>query len=228
MNATKDKNFSVLPVKRNMMLSAYEHIKSGILEGVLYPGALLDENAIASELEMSRTPVREAIRLLASEDLIEIKNGIGAYVKRMSLKDMRDICVVRKTLEVLAMQSSIDEITTREIDGMEEKFVELLRKHRSGQQLSIKEYVEIDFNLHEMFVEKCTNRYVRQMMHGIFDQIKRYQCLSYEPFAGIEESTAQHLEILTLLRARDAKALEQAILSHIEWSYEFFQRNHRV
>ena len=72
-------NFVKKGSTRNRTEIAYDKIKDSICSGAIRPGDILSESQIAAELEMSRTPVREALRILASEDLVVIKNGIGAY-----------------------------------------------------------------------------------------------------------------------------------------------------
>lgn len=205
--------------KKSLMQHAYDEIKLSITAGTLHPGDFLDECMIANQLQMSRTPVREAIRLLASENLVEIRNGFGAHVMRLTRKDIKDICVVRRALEVIAAQTALDEITVSSIDRLEERFRGLLTRYQSGEKIPIQEFVNTDFELHEMLVEKCTNRYVQYMMHGILAQVKRYQNLSYEPYTTIEESTTQHLHILQLMRERKQAELERALVDHINWSY---------
>ncbi len=98
----------------NLAQLAYREIKDLILQNKLKSGDLLSESLIAQELGMSRTPVREALRVLAQEDLIEILNGIGVYVKDISVSDMVDIFEVRKALEVIAIKSAIHEIKEEE------------------------------------------------------------------------------------------------------------------
>ena len=78
-----------LPSKISRSNLAYNKIKDAICKGELVPGNILSEGQLAEWLEMSRTPVREALRFLASEGFVEIRNGIGVYVKPLSSKDMR-------------------------------------------------------------------------------------------------------------------------------------------
>ena len=205
--------------RKTLMERAYEEVKEAILDGTMLPGDFLDESAIASDLQMSRTPVREAVRLLASENLVEIRNGFGACVKRTTRKELKDICIVRKALEVIAAETAVDYITQAEINRLREDFRHLMERRANGELITVKECVSTDFNLHETIVEKCTNHYVKMMMMGIFDQIKRYQCLAYDPTADIEESTRQHLAILDDIEKRDIKAVAKALVDHVDWSF---------
>ena len=70
---------------------AYEQIKDALCQGKIVPGDILSESQLAQSLGMSRTPVREALRALASEHWLAIRNGVGAYVKPLSSKEMEDV-----------------------------------------------------------------------------------------------------------------------------------------
>ena len=124
----------------NLAQLAYREIKDLILQNKLKSGDLLSESLIAKELGMSRTPVREALRVLSQEDLIEVLNGIGVYVKDISINDMVDIFEVRKALEVIAIKSAIYEITEEEIIELEDKFTQFKQNKVLNRILNLKDY----------------------------------------------------------------------------------------
>lgn len=111
--------------KTNLSEQAYNQIKDAICQGRIAPGDILSESRLAEDLGMSRTPVREALRSLASEGFLEIKNGVGAYVKPLSSKDMENLYEIRCLLEMQAIKTSIYRITDQEIDDMERRFQEV-------------------------------------------------------------------------------------------------------
>lgn len=82
---------------------------------------------------MSRTPVREALRALASENWLEIKNGVGAYVKPLSSKDIEDLYEIRCLLEVQAAKTAVYSISDQEIDDLARRFQELLKNYADGK-----------------------------------------------------------------------------------------------
>lgn len=210
------------PKKNNLREQAYEQLKSDILNNKIKPGDCLSENTIANELNMSRTPVREALRMLASEDLVEIKDGIGIYVKTISFKDIKAIFEVRKVLETLAIKTSINRITVEEIEELEKSFNLLLSDYRNGIAISEEKVVETDWKLDYLLVKKCTNDYVITIMDEINAKIKRYQSLSMEALNDVEESINQHLHILSLIKEKDINALIEANEKHIDWSLSCF------
>lgn len=201
---------------------AYKQIKEAICEGRIASGDILSENQLAQDLGMSRTPVREALRALASEDWLEIKNGVGAYVKPLSSKDIRDLYEVRCLLEVQAAKTAVCHITAQEIDGLEARFRSLLDTAGDpGAAPDPKAFSELDWELHELIVERCENNYIKSIMRNNTENMKCYQTLSVEALHDIRESTLQHLHILDLLRRREDEALAAALREHLEWAAGF-------
>ena len=93
----------------------FNNIKDGILTGRLRPGERLLENQLAEELGVSRTPIREALRMLEIENLVDLIPRKGAQVKKMSEKDIKDVLEIRKVLEELASGIAAENITKQEI-----------------------------------------------------------------------------------------------------------------
>ena len=209
-------------VKKNQQASlantAYEEIKSAIYDGHIRQGDLLSENQIALDLGMSRTPVREALRMLASEGIVEIKNGIGIYIRTLSPRDIKDIFEVRLALETLAATTAIYEIRIEEIEDLERRFMLLLESYRNDVLPEPHSFSKLDWELHELLLERCRNNYVKNIMRSIHFSIKRCQVLSFEALNNFEESTELHLKILAQLRNRDLDALTKELQEHLIWS----------
>ena len=87
-----------------------------------------------------------------------------------------------------------------------------------------KVFSDLDWELHDLIVQRCQNNYIKSIMQTNTSNMKRYQYLSAEAFNDIEESTRQHLDILALLRSRDPDALAQSLQSHLEWAAAFLSR----
>ena len=155
--------------KRQPTLSeqAYNQIKDAICQGSVAPGDILSENQIAQQLGMSRTPVREALRALASEGFVEIRNGIGAYVKPLSSKDMEDLYEVRCLLEMQAIKTSIYRISNDEIDDLTRRFQAIYDACEQGDSPAQGEFSELDWELHSLLVDRCTIIILRRLSRAI-------------------------------------------------------------
>ena len=202
--------------RANLSEVAYNQIKDALCEGEIMPGDILSESRLAQQLGMSRTPVREALRALASEGWLEIKNGVGAYVKPLSTKDMEDLYEVRCLLEAQAVRTAVYHIANEEIDALERKFQTLLDNFDRGNPPDAREFSALDWEFHELIVERCQNHYIKTIMANNNSIVKRYQVLSIEALNDIRESTRQHLELLDILRRRDGEELAQALRRHLE------------
>ncbi len=215
----------MLKSKRRVSLSesAYEQIKDAICSGRVTPGDILSENQTAAQLGMSRTPVREALRALASEGFVEIRNGVGAYVKPLSSKDVEDLYEVRCLLEVQAIKTSIYRITNEEIDAFEQRFQERFDACERGEHPGQGEFSELDWSLHSLFVERCTNKYIKRIVAGYDSNLRRYQSMSIDALNDVRESARQHLEILKALRLRDADKASEVLRKHLEWSADLLR-----
>lgn len=202
----------------NLMHKAYDVIKANICNNMIEQGALLSESQIAKELGMSRTPVREALKTLAMEGMVEIHLGIGAYVKPISYKEFRDLYEVRKALEVVAAKTALRNISERDVAQLENQFNDLLAAYKENAEISLQEFIDIDLALHEMLIKKCDNDYVKNFMSRIMENIRRVQTMSFKSLNDLEESTRQHLYLLKLIKEGDIEALSTAIEQHIDWS----------
>ena len=212
--------------RESLSQQAYNHIKDALCRGEIVAGDILSENQLAQDLGMSRTPVREALRTLASENWLEIKNGVGAYVKPLSSKDIEDLYEIRCLLEVQAAKTAVYHISNREIDDLEQRFKALLDDYEHGKYPDPGYFSQLDWTLHELIVERCTNNYLKIIMRNNNSNIKRYQLLSFEARNDIKDSTLQHLNILALLRRRDVPALTKALTEHLNWAAAFLKNTY--
>lgn len=203
--------------RRNRTETAYETLKKRILEQQIQPGAMLGEIAIAKELEMSRTPVREALKMLKSEDLLEIRDGVGTFVKSISRQDIKDAYEVRKALELLAIQTAILCITDEEIEMLRQNFLVIQGKLMDGTWVSVEEYAHADWALHDLIIQRCENKYVHKITGDMGAVLRRYQCMSVGELAQAGQSLQEHLMILDGIQARNVEQTTQLLSQHIQY-----------
>lgn len=209
--------------KANLSEQAYERLKDAICAGEVMQGDILSESQLARQLEMSRTPVREALRMLASEGFVEIRNGIGAYVKPLSSRDMEDLYEVRCLLEMQAVKTSLYRITEEEIDYFENRFAEILDACEAGKYIGAGEFSELDWQLHTLFVERCTNKYIKNIALAYNSNLRRYQSMSIDALNNVRVSAQQHLNILCAMRTRDTERVSEVLKKHLEWSADLLK-----
>ncbi|KUO73058.1 MAG: hypothetical protein APF77_20520 [Clostridia bacterium BRH_c25] len=209
----------------NLTNIAYDTIKHSIFNNEIKPGDYLSENTIAQTLGMSRTPIREALKILASEGLIEIHNGVGVFVKHVTIKEIYELFEVRAALECAALQSFLDNITEAEIDQMEREWLDFKSRIKSGGEINIDAISEQDYKLHILIVDKCNNTYLKNIMKSIRLKISRYQLLSAKALGNEVETINQHLEILNVIREKDIDKLTKLLKVHIREAAENIAKN---
>lgn len=206
--------------KKELSLSevAYEQIKEAIVLAKFKPGEFISENMMATALEMSRTPVREALRELTYENLVEIIPGRGAVVKDISLKELKEIFALRQVLESFAVEDAVDRITGDEIAELEEIWQGFYEQVQQRKKIEPEIISECDHQLHNMIIRKCDNTYLHSFMDILSQQIRRYQLLVTIAHGDMADTIRQHLEIIDLLKARDKEKLTQVLRHHIKTS----------
>ena len=195
---------------------AYEGLLRLILTGELEPGDNLPALTLAARLGTSRTPVREALRRLASEGLVLIIPNSGARVASPSRREMEDAYVVREDLEVLAVRLAAGRVSDRHLRRLEET---LLEEERAFSERNLELYLEVNEGFHKIIAEASGNRVLKEYVENILARTNVY-IVFYDPFYDIESnsSTTEHRAIIDALRAQDADAAANLMRQHIRVS----------
>ena len=204
---------------------AYDGIKELISNEEIGPGELLSENQLADYFHMSRTPVREAIRRLQAEGLVEIRKGIGTFLKPLTAKDVKDIYEVRKAMELMACETSIYQITDEEIQEVRKNLEDLLRRRQSGEKIKSIDFSQIDGQFHDLIIQRSNNKYIELLMEQIYFNVDRYRRLSFHVSLDLEDITRQHLNLLKYLEQRDLKKLQDNLEKHLSWSLDLLLKH---
>ena len=181
----------------------------------LEPGAWIDELKLAQEYGISRTPLREAIKVLAAEGLVTMKMRRGAYVTEVNAKDLRDVFHLMAVLEADAAGTVASTATAAQL-------LELEALHQQLEK-STKDRVKF-FQLNEAFhvklLEIADNKWRDQMVADLRKVMKLNRAQSLTRPGRIEESLAEHAAIMAALKKRDGAAAQAAMRSHIESGQE--------
>jgi DNA-binding GntR family transcriptional regulator len=164
---------------------------------------------------MSRTPIREAIKVLASEGLVEIHNGVGIYVKRVTTKEISDLFEVRAALECAALPTALEQISEKEIDDIYAEWVKQKKKIEAGQKVDLGRISNMDYQLHFLIVDRCRNDFLKNVIDGIRAKIMRYQRISAMALADEIDIINQHLVIMKLMKQREVEILSKVLKEHI-------------
>jgi DNA-binding GntR family transcriptional regulator len=190
-----------------------ELLRQRIFSRELEPGSWIDELKIAENYGISRTPLREALKVLAAEGLVTMKVRRGAYVTEVSEKDLADVYHLLCLLEsdaAGAVAAAATEAQLRELQALHD---ELEAAARPGQQ-DRERFFEINERFHMRLLEIADNRWRDQMVADLRKVMKLNRHHSLLKSGRIEESLAEHRAILAALKARDATATRQTMQDH--------------
>lgn len=191
----------------------FNTLREAIIVGELKPGERLMEVQLAEKMGVSRTPVREAIRKLELEGLVEMLPRKGAHVADLSVKDIMDVLEVRSTLDGLASSLSAARITeeeVRELKHVQTQFIGYVEKE--NLQGSIKKDVEF----HDIIYRSSRNDKLMQITNNLREQIQRFRVIYIKDYSSTKELIREHAEIFDAISRRDSDAARQAAQRHIK------------
>ena len=190
-------------------------LRQAIRDGILPPGERLMEIPLAEELGVSRTPIREAIRILEQEGLVVMIPRRGTYVADMSLKDITEVFELRSILEELAAELAAERITNEEIETLEQHLVE------SGNYMNEKnldKVVQADILFHEILYKASRNDRLVEMIHNLREQTLRFRTLSMSQTGRLAKTWDEHRQLVEAISDRDIERARQIARIHMEES----------
>ncbi|MCC6792516.1 MAG: GntR family transcriptional regulator [Thermomicrobiales bacterium] len=190
----------------------YEHLRQGILANAYPPDTPLPEEALAARLHVSRVPVREALRRLASDGLVNLVPRQGAVVSSLSPKQFLDAYRLREALEALAIRLAMPLLTADDIQALEWRQAEM----RAGAaERDFEQFFTANAAFHALFVERSDNDYLRAVYEPLIDQMRRYRSPSADLRGGLERSIDEHEGILNAIKANDVEEAVRRLIEHI-------------
>lgn len=202
---------------RNLRDEVYKTLYRSITTGVFAPGTQLKEVDLVEELDVSRTPIREAFNQLSKEGLVEIIPHKGAFVRRWTKGEALEILFLREALESLAGRLATSRMTDGEIEMLEG----LMADYENGRL----KYVEADKKFHEGIVSACGLERLKELISNLYDrfQMSNILGLSFSDRERIKESIKEHRRIIAALRARDENQVEQAMKDNFRKTREIVE-----
>ncbi len=193
--------------------NAYQLIRKDILQNKFAVGEKLTEQVLCDRYEMSRTPVREALRQLELEGLIEMVPNRGAFVLGLSPQNLRDLYDMRRDYEVLAVRWAIERMTDEDLARLEEayEFMEFYTmKNESDKMLNI------NTQFHELIYAAAGNRILQNTLSTYQAYIKLTKTNTAYVDGYLDEVLQEHKAIFEAFKARDPEAGAKAIAHHID------------
>jgi len=183
-----------------------------VVNGDLAPGEVLNEAELARRWEVSRTPVREAIRQLEQEHLVRWSPRRGATVASITVAGVRDLYEVREALEGLAAQLVAHRAPPEELAELEGLAVAIQEAHDRGD---LAEAIKLDDQLHRCLARATDNRVLESHLGRILDRVLMGRMTVRRDPGRIDEIVREHDRIISALRRGDAAAAEAEAAGHI-------------
>lgn len=192
---------------------AYRVIKEAILTLRFEPGQALSHRDLAAQLQISETPVRDALQELEREGFVTRVAHKGTFVTEIDPDDIIETFQIRTALEALAVRLAIPQLTDKDLDRMEQLLESAAEALAQGERLRCS---QLGAEFHRCFLAKAHNHRLTVILDNIEDHTARFRGVSDLITGRLEKSQGEHRRLLEAARRRDSSAAEQAILAHLE------------
>jgi DNA-binding GntR family transcriptional regulator len=199
---------------------AYDEIKRCILDQRYAPGAVLSENQLAEELQISRTPIREALRELATGGLVQILPQRGIIVSELSLQDIVEVYQLREELEGFATRLAAERIEDADRAGFQADHQRALAHMNAGRT---RQGYDSSILLHDRIIRLARNSRLSQFMSLLSDQTHRFGLMTLRAGRG-PVALREHGEIIAALLAGEADQAESLMRRHLRADRDLVMR----
>ena len=198
--------------KKTLNEIIYEDLRNQILRGDILSKDRLQEANLAKDYETSRTPIRDALRKLEQENIIEKLSYGGYEIKEVAIEEIEEIFGIRSALESYAASLATERITETEINVIEE----ILESAKEALENNDYEtFISLDTEFHTSFYKASRSEHLLRILLNLWDYFIRYRKVAFLTKPNLEDSLKGHRMILKKLKERDQKAVENLVREHV-------------
>lgn len=187
-------------------------LRDRIIKGVLPAGARIVERKLSAELDVSRTPIREALKLLHADSLIDISRHKGAQVKDFSAQQALELFDVIASLESLAAERLAERITKDQLDALEQMHAAMLAHYHAGEADA---YFDINSEIHDTILRECFNPILQQMHTKMMARARRGRFMAIMDPERLKTAVEEHEQLMIAFRIKNAEAARQIWRKHL-------------
>jgi DNA-binding GntR family transcriptional regulator len=199
-------------VQKSLHMEVAAQLRERIFAGTLAPGAFMDETALAEDLQISRTPLREALKVLAAEGLVRHEPRRGSFVSEVTAQDLDEIFPVIALLEGRCALEAATKASEADLAALEILHVRL-QKHAKAKRIT--EYYETNFAIHEAIITLANNKWLAQVIGDLRKIVKLARLQQLHAPGRLEQSLSEHMAVFAALKARDGEGAEAAMRTHL-------------
>ncbi|WP_353131939.1 GntR family transcriptional regulator [Limnohabitans sp.] len=187
-------------------------LRKYIFDGELRPGSFIDEVTLCELWSISRTPLREALKVLTAEGLVRHEPRRGCFVNEVTQQDLDDIFPVIALLEGRCAFDATQRATPADVQALEVWHQRLQQHAEAGR---INDYYEVNFAIHEAIIQLANNKWLAQTIDGLRKILKLARLQQLHAPGRLKQSLAEHLAIFAALKAGDAAGADTAMRNHL-------------
>lgn len=199
--------------KKTLHEEIAENLRKMIMTGELKEGDKIKEDRLCASMGISKTPLREALRVLSVEGLVRLVPNRGAYVSKPTFKSIKEMFDVMSVLEGVCARTAAEKMTDRAFQHLEALHGVLEEKFRQRDQEA---YIRHNNRYHAYVQKLAGNHTLNQIVNGLRQQILLYRFQSLNLKGRFEDSILEHRQLLEAFRRRDAEKAESLMKSHLK------------
>ena len=188
-------------------------LRERIFAGELPPGTFLDEVRLAEQMSISRTPLREALKVLTAEGLVRHEPRRGCFVNEVTEQDLDEIFPVIGLLEGRCAYEAAQHASDADIEALD-VLHQKLAKHARARRIN--EYYEANFAIHEAIIRLAGNRWLAGVIADLRKILRLARLQQLHAPGRLDQSLSEHLAVFAALKARDADGAEAAMRTHLQ------------
>lgn len=198
--------------KESLSTLAYQSIKDAIMSGELEPGQSLKEEDLSKQLSISRTPVREALKQLSYEQLVEKSHSHNYLVSSISVEDIRETLELRGILETYCMEKCVQNIKKTELTKLKRIFK---KQQKAVEKEDYNSFLDYESAFHQIIISATKNHYIEEMMERIANLQRRFLILSGSLSIDCESAMKEHEQMIKALESKNETGAVSAMSQHI-------------
>jgi DNA-binding GntR family transcriptional regulator len=198
---------------------AYLQIKEKIITVEMLPGSVIQESKLMEELSLGRTPIREALKQLQSENLVVVAPRRGMFVADVAITDLQQVYEVRVELESLAARLAAQRIMAEQL--MEFRY--LIAEYRRADRCDKNLFLSLDRRFHQLLAEAAGNKFLRSEIEKFYNLSLRIWYLAFNRIRSEDVDVSAHVEILDAIEARDLSRSEARMREHIHHFHDMIR-----
>lgn len=205
-------NVTSLAERKLLHEEVIDRLRDMIVQGELPPETKLNERVLCEQLRISRTPLREALKFLASEGLVELLPNRGAQVAALKAEKMKEVFTVLGALEALAGELACRNASDADIAEIRALHYQMVAHHARGE---LAEYFRMNQQIHLRLVECSGNATLAQVYRGLNAHVKRARYMANLSKGRWDKAVDEHEQMLEALLRRDAVRLQTILRDHL-------------